>query len=510
MSRGRQPDRFLATILFTDIVGSTDTAVRIGDAEWRKLLTAHNSAVRKQLKAFGGREVDTAGDGFLCRFDQPAQAVRAADAILRDVARLGLNLRAGVHTGECELIGGKISGIAVHTAARVMATAGAGQILVSSTVRDLVAGSQLAFEDAGTHELKGVPGEWHLYELVRAPVEAADSTAPAPSTPDESQSNRRRVWILAALAGVVVLAAAAFILAGGFGAAKAPPVAAPNSVVTLDSATGNVVDVRTVPAGPVALAHDDVTDRLWVASLDAGVVTDFPIAVDSSSRTTGRVGRPTDIAVGGGSVWVADAYGETVTLIDAATGQPQKTVPNVHARQIAYGFDSAWSTDDIADRLLRLDRQSGEVAQVIQLADGDYPTGLAIDSSSIWVGNVGTSTVSRIDPVAAVVAVAGIALRQVPDNMAAANGDVWIASRDEDVVIRMDAANNSVIQSIPVADQPVAIGIDGESVWVGCAGPREVWHLGRDGTVLSKTFVAGVPTDIVIVEGRVYVTVREG
>jgi len=165
MNRGRQPERFLATILFTDIVGSTDLAAKVGDREWRRLLAAHHAAIRTQLKKFGGREVDTAGDGFLCRFDQPAQAVRAADAILSDLARLGLHLRAGIHTGECELIGGKIGGIAVHIAARVMALAESDQVLVSSTVRDLVSGSQLGFEDAGTRELKGVPGEWRLYSV---------------------------------------------------------------------------------------------------------------------------------------------------------------------------------------------------------------------------------------------------------------------------------------------------------------------------------------------------------
>ena len=165
MNRGRQPERFLATILFTDIVGSTDLAAKVGDREWRRLLAAHHAAIRTQLKKFGGREVDTAGDGFLCRFDQPAQAVRAADAILRDLARLGLHLRAGIHTGECELIGGKIGGIAVHIAARIMAEAGPGEVVVSRTVRDLVAGSDRHLEDRGTHQLKGVAGDWQLFAV---------------------------------------------------------------------------------------------------------------------------------------------------------------------------------------------------------------------------------------------------------------------------------------------------------------------------------------------------------
>jgi YVTN family beta-propeller protein len=509
MNRGRQPERFLATILFTDIVGSTDLAAEIGDAKWRRLLASHHAAVRKQLKAFGGREVDTAGDGFLCSFDQPAQAVRAADAILRDVARLGLTLRAGIHTGECERVGGKIGGIAVHIAARVMAAAAPGEILVSSTVRDLVAGSQLDFEDAGSHELKGVPGEWHLYRLLRQPVDEASAATPGADSTEDGVSSGRRLWPIAAFIGVLalLLVVAGLAVANGFGVAKPPPVGVPNSVAVLDAATGNLVDVHQVPQGPVAIAYDDGGKRLWVASLDAGVVTDFAIAGGGADGTTGRVGRPTDLAVGGGSVWVADAFNATVTLIDVGTGDPQKTVSNVHARQLAYGFDSAWATDDIADRLNRLDRQSGEVAQSIELGPGDYPTGLAVDVESIWVGNVGTSTVSRVDPVTASVSVAGIALRQVPAAMAAGSTGVWITSRESDATLRMDTATNSVSQTIAVADQPVAIGVDAETVWIGCAGPHEVWHLGIDGTVLSKTFVAGVPTDIVIVDGRVYVTV---
>ena len=158
-----EPDRVLATVLFTDIVGSTERAAELGDRRWRELLEAHNAAVRRDLARYGGREVDTAGDGFLATFDGPARGIRAACAIRDSVRGLGLELRAGLHTGECELANGKVRGIAVHTGARVAALAGPGEVLVSSTVRDLVAGSGIAFEERGEHELKGVPGTWRLY-----------------------------------------------------------------------------------------------------------------------------------------------------------------------------------------------------------------------------------------------------------------------------------------------------------------------------------------------------------
>jgi class 3 adenylate cyclase len=156
-------DRVLSTVVFTDIVGSTERAAALGDAEWKKLLLAHHDVVRRELQRFGGKEIDTAGDGFLATFDGPARAVRCALSIAERVRDLGIEIRAGVHTGECELLDGNIGGIAVHIGARVAAMAGRSEVLVSSTVKDLVAGSGLRFEDLGTHRLKGVPDEWHLY-----------------------------------------------------------------------------------------------------------------------------------------------------------------------------------------------------------------------------------------------------------------------------------------------------------------------------------------------------------
>ena len=162
-----EPDRALATVLFTDIVGSTAKAVELGDARWRELLADHHSLIRRQLVRFRGRELDTAGDGFFASFDGPARAIRCACAITDSVRELGLELRAGLHTGECELLDGKVGGIAVHIGARVAKQAQPGEVLVSGTVKDLVAGSGLEFEERGVAELKGVPGEWRLYAVAR-------------------------------------------------------------------------------------------------------------------------------------------------------------------------------------------------------------------------------------------------------------------------------------------------------------------------------------------------------
>jgi class 3 adenylate cyclase/pimeloyl-ACP methyl ester carboxylesterase len=166
---GRQPevadDRVLATVLFTDIVDSTRRAAEMGDRDWHALLDAHDAVVRAQLARFRGREVSTAGDSFLATFDGPQRAIRCAMSIRDAVRSLGIAVRAGLHTGECELRGDDIGGLAVHIGSRVSALAGPNDVLVSSTLKDLVIGSGLEFEDRGAHQLKGVPGEWHLFAV---------------------------------------------------------------------------------------------------------------------------------------------------------------------------------------------------------------------------------------------------------------------------------------------------------------------------------------------------------
>jgi class 3 adenylate cyclase len=163
-------DRVLATVLFTDIVGSTERATAIGDRAWSELLERHHQIVRVMLGRYRGAEVDTAGDGFFATFDGPGRAVRCAQAIVAAMQPLDIEVRAGLHTGEIERVGDKVGGLAVHLGARLGAVASASQVVVSSTVRDLVAGSGLHFDDLGWHDLKGVPDQWHLYRVASDPL----------------------------------------------------------------------------------------------------------------------------------------------------------------------------------------------------------------------------------------------------------------------------------------------------------------------------------------------------
>jgi class 3 adenylate cyclase len=165
LDREREPDTVLATVLFSDIVGSTEKAAQLGDRAWAELVSKHHALVRRHLDTFGGTEIDTAGDGFFASFEGPIRGIRCARAISEVVRSLGLEVRIGLHTGECERVDGKIGGLAVNIGARVAAAAGPGEVIVSSTVKDLVAGSGIEFEDRGEHELKGVPGSWRLYSV---------------------------------------------------------------------------------------------------------------------------------------------------------------------------------------------------------------------------------------------------------------------------------------------------------------------------------------------------------
>lgn len=222
----------LTTLVFTDIVGSTQVAEEMGNRRWRELLARHHRIVRTGLRSYGGREVDTAGDGLFARFDSPASAINFAASAADALRELGIEIRAGIHIGECEIFDGKLSGINVHAAARTMGQAGAGEILVTGSVRDLVRGGGFGFADRGVHELRGIEGEWRLFELTS--IENSHRTPPLPEGEARARRGqiesprlvkRRRVRLAAAAASAAVVAAAGvFALVQAVGGASATPL----------------------------------------------------------------------------------------------------------------------------------------------------------------------------------------------------------------------------------------------------------------------------------------------
>ena len=256
----RTPSRGLVTSLFTDIVGSTAISVELGDQRWHDLQARHHAIVRKELKRFHGHEVDTAGDGFFATFGVPADGVRCAAAIAAAMPAIGLQTRAGLHTGETELTGEKVAGIAVTTAARVSALAGPGEVLVTRTVAELVAGSGFGFSDRGEHELKGVPGAWHLLALCGIdgepfapsldPDEAVERRAGAPRPSGTRQPRRRSIVLVSAVAVIALVAATLpFILHH----AQAPALAS-DGIQLLDATSGRRVGTCPCP-GLRAASH---------------------------------------------------------------------------------------------------------------------------------------------------------------------------------------------------------------------------------------------------------------
>jgi class 3 adenylate cyclase/streptogramin lyase len=359
MRRGRE--HRLATILFTDIVGSTQIAAELGDRRWHALLTRHHAIVRKLLKQFHGRELDTAGDGFFATFGEPSDAIRCADAIEEAVRELGIEVRAGLNLGEAEVIGDKLGGVAVHAAARIMAQAGPGEVLVASTVKDLVPGSGFTFAGQGTTELRGVPGEWRLFVLT-----AVDGTPRGGPASDQTAAERR-----AAIEPPPVLRRRGGLVAG-IGAGLLA------GVILAFALTAHGATPRTsgAPSAPPAKTRAKAAPVPHVDQIDSSGEIVHRIPVGNS---------PGSIAFGDGSVWVSNGADGTVTRIDPATRRTV-TIDVTTVGPLAIGRDGVWVASQTD--LLRIDPATNTVVQTISRAAPYGIESMAIDDRTgvIWIG----------------------------------------------------------------------------------------------------------------------------
>jgi peptide/nickel transport system substrate-binding protein len=513
-------ERYLTTVVMTDIVGSTEHAAELGDGAWRELVQMHHNLVRTALRRHGGREVDTAGDGFFAIFDAPAAAVDCALEIASRVRELGVDVRAGVHTGEVEKIGSKVGGITVPIASRIMSAAAAGEVLVSSTVRDLSAGADLRFEDRGTRELKGVPGEWRVYSAARSNATGAEGVAGA-AVAGEGAARRaaavrrarsRPIWQRhPRLAAAAVLVVALVVAVSGLVIWKpwqqpALSFVGEDSIGVIDGGRGEIVASIKVGARPggVVIANGFA----WVTNTGADTVE----RIDLATRTVTReidVGRsPTGVAAAGGSIWVANSAERTVTRINADIARVVGAPISVGSAPVAIaaGAGSLWVANAGDSTVVRIDPSTGNAGQPVPVAGG--PVALAVADDGVWVASADGAAVTHLDLASGVTLAAPIALPSRPTALAVGAGAVWVSSIDG-TVTRIDAQTNRVTATIDLGGSPSAIVAEGDSVWVA----------DRQGTVArllaanpssapGRIATKSSPEALAVAEGNLWVAAR--
>ena len=448
---GRSGATRLRTVLFLDVVGSTRIAAELGDDRWRTTLTRFRHLVRGELRTFGGREEDTAGDGFFATFTEPASALRCAASIVRDVQSIGLDVRCGVHIGEVGTVEGRPGGMGVHVGARLMALAGPAEILCTTTVRELVLGSHIEFVARGTRTrtLEGVPGEWQILAVSRAP-----DPLPPKLEPEEARdrweapalTSRRRMPLVLLVGGVVVLVLAGTIIVLGSrdkGPQLVPPEEPP-ALVRIDPATNAIVQQIGQRPDSANVVLDAVDGLLW--QVTNGRLIHWDIADGSSPFEIEYVSR-FDPAFGFGSAWTyepgptaktmevtryADASGTPRTF--TVKGSPMTAVYVNAFRAFVRGEDGIWYVSGSDTRLHLIDPTSNE--------DESFPTGKWVFSDT------------------------------GPTQILPAGDSVWLCGSLDEVVKRFDVSTHRIEKSLHVDGGNCPVAVTGETV-------RHLWILDR-------------------------------
>jgi YVTN family beta-propeller protein len=514
MRRRGDDGRALATVLFTDIVGSTELASELGDVHWKQVLATHHGVVRKTLKKYNGHEVDTAGDGFFATFARPADAIRCASDIIDQLREIGIHIRAGIHMGEVEQMGAKVGGIAVHIGARVAAKAGSDEILVSSTVRDLVSGSDIRFGERGAYDLKGVPGQWSLLAVERE-LKGGVPDRPLVEAPQAKAARRRTLPALAvAVAGVVAVAIAVLLvllLKGSTSNVVAVP--GPNTASRIDVHSNRFAGTVAVGDGPV-----DATSgggSIWVLNSADATFTRIDSStgkVISGSRSIG--GRPLGVAYGAGSVWVATDFGSSsgqgtsVQRFDPSGGFATKTIHvDNGVASITFGDGSIWVTNTITNTLSRVDPDANAVVATIPV--GNSPQAVVAGGGFVWVANTLDSSVWKIDEKTQRV-VSRVTLLAPPTGLALDGTTLWVVSQTGNNVSKVDTSSGTTVATIPVGAQPAAIVAGSSGVWVVADTGHDVERIDpAKSAVVARLKVNGSPEGIAIDGDRVWVTVHK-
>jgi hypothetical protein len=428
--------------LFTDIVGSTAIAAELGNRRWAALIGRHHQLVRRELRRFGGREHDTAGDGFFATFERPVDAIRCAVAITEAVRSLGVEIRAGVTFGELELESGKPSGLSVNTASRVMAVAGPGEVLVPASVRDIVSGAGISFQEHGTHRLKGLEDEARLFivtaldgQAVGPPIEPEVATSRRAEIAPTSSRTRRRVAAGAVVAGAIAVAGVVLLARAEEPAPDPTRQGSRTFVVELDPEDGSLVQRIDILRPSRSADHPD-TIRAMVADRAA--------------------------------VWVVAPGFEGATVLHVDPGHGEVREP-IAIRQpalrvsIASAFDALWYL--APDRLVRVSASTDEQDVILRLpAETELGSGafLAADQDHLWIGKM-EGELMRVDPSG------GAEERRVAnaiDLVAAAEGGVWVVDQFDGIVIHVDPATFRKRWESPVVGTVARLGVDEDYLWL--------------------------------------------
>jgi class 3 adenylate cyclase/streptogramin lyase len=514
----REGRRRLATVLFLDIVGSTSVASDVGDARWRALLSRFGNVVRTRLRVEGGREESFTGDGFLATFDQPAHAVRAAEGIVEDVRSIGLEVRAGVHTGEIETIDGHVGGVGVHAGARVMSLAGASQVLVTGTVKDLVVGAPFQFRDAGVHELRGVPGTWPLFAL----EDVDERAVPGPMDPDEAANARAAIvsderggrrWRWLAVAGALIVVAAVIITMVVASSGQAATI----TMIEIDPTTGQIA--KTISDGYYShhqqnslwaqngtiwqatatqvVGRDPVTGAVRIvlgleSEIENGTFglgfgwaatpkTDDTSTIEKVDLVIGRVVGRTDVpgpvrsmATGDDALWTVTERGvlariDPNDLQDVKVWQTSATAAGAVVPEAGY----VWICDCDHGRIVQFDPRQGRQIGVFDLPEHGIVSVSRPTTDTVWVLDPEGSTLTPLDPKTGVPG-RPIGLGGNPVQATIAFGSIWVAAGAD--VYQVDLKTHDK-RTIPIPDPAFAGSIAADpvsgTIWVAnCGCPR--------------------------------------
>lgn len=499
------------TFLFTDMEGSTRLLKELG-GRYSDVLGAHHRILREAFAAHGGHEVDNQGESFFVAFRRAKDAVAAAVDIQRDLAAhdwpdgVSVNVRMGLHTGEPRVGEQRYVGLGVHKAARIGAAGHGGQVLLSRTTRELVEDELppgVTIRDLGERRLKDIDRPERLSQLV---IEGLPSEfAPLKTLDVELKRRRRRMYAGSALIGVLAAAVAIPVFALGQGGGGGSADVEPNFVAVIDPQSNKVVDSVQVGARPLGIAIGE--GSVWVANLDDRTLSRIDPSTRALVRTIALEATPTGVAVGAGAVWVANGILGTVTRVDPEANVAVDAIEvtfRSNAGVVAVGEGAVWAAFG-GGEVARIDPGSNRVLALG--VSGASPSAVAVAEGWVWVANAGDNTVSRVNPRTTSV-VRTITVGRRPSSVAVGNGAVWVANEGDDNVHRIDTASNSVT-TIPVGDGPTAIALEAGAVWVANGADGTVSRIDPlSGRVVATIEVGNRPSGIAVGSGAVWVTVQ--